>query len=674
MTPSASPHLGDILNRLDGVKQSGKGYVALCPAHEDRHHSLSISEDRGKILLHCHTGCTPQAIVGALGLPMTALFQDKTKASGNGHKATTETTWQIKDASGKVVAEHVRLDHADGCKSFVWRRGGKTGLNGTKTEALPLYGLPLLLESPSGVHVVVTEGEKAADSLQRRGFVAVGTVTGAAGCPDEDALKPVANHNGTVCLWPDNDDVGRAHMERIASRLVGMGNRVSMITWPDAPLHGDAADYKGDIQILLDAAQPWRPAEPKNLTMPTIPDGAISKEIPLGDGNSITLIAENIRYERTGAHARLAVYLNDKSLAYDSFNLGKDAERTRLANSAAAQLPTDTAKTFDKKAMKVAIDSFCSSLYEDYIGGLVGGLMAGSLGSKPTWYWKNVIPKDGGALLVSPPGMGKTNIAICGAQSMNKGINTVFDVEQATVLYVNLERSQRSMEWRLARANLSLGLPAHEPMLFFNARGRSLLDVADAVRATIKKYGVQVLFLDSISRAGQGDLKEDSTANRIVDTLNNLCPTWLAIAHTPRADDSHIYGSVHFEAGADLVVVMNSQKKPGLLGISLQATKANDFEIPQPARYALEFDQDGLTRIRKAGRYEFGELELKRQKSMLEEVKDYLLSEDQASATAIADAIGYSRQKVATLLANDDTFVKLGKSGKETLYGVASHV
>lgn len=64
-----------LLSRLEGAKRNGKGYVARCPAHEDRDPSLSIREcDDGRVLLHCHAGCPTPAVVAALGLAMADLF------------------------------------------------------------------------------------------------------------------------------------------------------------------------------------------------------------------------------------------------------------------------------------------------------------------------------------------------------------------------------------------------------------------------------------------------------------------------------------------------------------------------------------------------------------------------------------------------------------------------
>ena len=67
----------DLLNRLKGVRKSGTGWTAQCPSHDDRHNSLSIHHGDGKWLLKCHTGCTVEAITGAIGLTLADLFDER---------------------------------------------------------------------------------------------------------------------------------------------------------------------------------------------------------------------------------------------------------------------------------------------------------------------------------------------------------------------------------------------------------------------------------------------------------------------------------------------------------------------------------------------------------------------------------------------------------------------
>lgn len=63
------------LGRLDGVRRAGKGWIARCPAHEDRSASLSVAVgDDGRTLLHCFAGCPAADVVAAVGLTIADLF------------------------------------------------------------------------------------------------------------------------------------------------------------------------------------------------------------------------------------------------------------------------------------------------------------------------------------------------------------------------------------------------------------------------------------------------------------------------------------------------------------------------------------------------------------------------------------------------------------------------
>jgi len=54
------------LARALGGRRCGSGWIARCPAHEDRNPSLSIRETGGKILVHCHAGCPQEAVIEGL--------------------------------------------------------------------------------------------------------------------------------------------------------------------------------------------------------------------------------------------------------------------------------------------------------------------------------------------------------------------------------------------------------------------------------------------------------------------------------------------------------------------------------------------------------------------------------------------------------------------------------
>lgn len=64
-----------ILSRLDGVRRSGRGWMARCPAHADRSASLSVAEGAdGRALLHDFAGCPVTDVLAAIGLSIADLF------------------------------------------------------------------------------------------------------------------------------------------------------------------------------------------------------------------------------------------------------------------------------------------------------------------------------------------------------------------------------------------------------------------------------------------------------------------------------------------------------------------------------------------------------------------------------------------------------------------------
>lgn len=280
---SHGPAVGRVLAALDArgyePKPSGEGYVARCPAHEDRVPSLSLTAGAdGRALVKCHAGCEFGAIVAGLGLAARDLFAraaadvdglaDRVATNPSapfGGSRQRRSEFEIRDRAGNLIAVHIRLDGAEG-KKFFWRRpDGRRGLGGLKTADLPLFGAE---ELPGGGTVAVVEGETARLSLREHGIPSVATVTGAASTPSAAVLRDLAAFD--VVLWADHDDAGRAHMERIAKRLLGIGVKARVVHWTGASEPGDdAADFfrrggttAGALELIASAKAPEE--APKN--------------------------------------------------------------------------------------------------------------------------------------------------------------------------------------------------------------------------------------------------------------------------------------------------------------------------------------------------------------------------------------------------------------------------
>lgn len=126
------------------------------------------------------------------------------------------TVFAIRDVAGRLVAEHVRIERPGGEKTFAWRRDGRSGLRGLRVTELPLYGADQVAAFDRSQSVVLCEGEKATDRLVSIGAQAVGSVTGAGSVPGPGPLGVLQGWD--VVLWPDHNDDGARHMERIAAQ------------------------------------------------------------------------------------------------------------------------------------------------------------------------------------------------------------------------------------------------------------------------------------------------------------------------------------------------------------------------------------------------------------------------------------------------------------------------
>jgi hypothetical protein len=402
-------------------------------------------------------------------------------------------------------------------------------------------------------------------------------------------------------------------------------------------------------------------------------NGQLLTQRELETGDQLVITADAIRRQSTGVHARLAIFLNNTYLTHSNLNVERDEDRIRLANSAYAQFGSLIQTAYPAAALKHDLGIFSFGLWSAYLDIYSAeACCAESDGQPPEFYLKPYVMRGGGTIGFAPPGRGKSYWAVIMAICIDAGISTLWPVKQAKVMVINLERSRESVRHRIRQVNRCLNEDPSRPLLVLNARGRRLADIVAIAQRDIERHGVEVVILDSISRAGYGDLTENGPVNAIIDALNGLSPTWVALAHTPRSDESHVYGSIHFEAGEDIGVQLLTQRGPdGTLGIGFHVVKANDMAIPPLDVLALEFDENGLTAAYRARRHQFPEIECGRKLSLTEMAREYLLLVGKADADEIAKEIGKPRPEVSRYLTHDANFGKErapGRGGRILFY------
>jgi hypothetical protein len=243
-------------------RKTSSGWQCCCPAHEDKNASLSVGEGAdGRILLHCHAGCSTDSICAALGLKVSDLFTDQ--PARNEHARKIVATYDYHDASGKLLFEVVRFEPKD----FRQRKPDATAPDGwtwnTKDVEKVLFRLPEILRAiQSGKFIFLCEGEKDVLAMVQRGFDATCNPGGAGKWQDgySETLR-----GADVVILPDKDAPGQAHAQLVAGKLHGVAKSVRVIELPDVqgkPVK-DAFDFfaaggdAGQIGALVDAAPEW---------------------------------------------------------------------------------------------------------------------------------------------------------------------------------------------------------------------------------------------------------------------------------------------------------------------------------------------------------------------------------------------------------------------------------
>jgi DNA primase len=219
----------DSLARALAARRSGSSWIATCPAHEDRNPSLSIREVDGKILIHCHAGCSQRDVIEAL--KGSGLWEPSQHATV---QRRIVATYDYTDERGELLYQTVRFEPKDFRQrrpdvqgGWIWKKGPRQ----------VLYHLPEVLEAAI---VFVVEGEKDVDTLRQHGFVATTNAGGAKAPWLSDFTESLRGRE--VILIPDNDDPGRTRVLTIARALLGKAARLIVLELEDGK---DITDWFG---------------------------------------------------------------------------------------------------------------------------------------------------------------------------------------------------------------------------------------------------------------------------------------------------------------------------------------------------------------------------------------------------------------------------------------------
>ncbi len=240
------------MRQVPSLKKVGKEYVGLCPFHDDKHASFSVSPE--KQIWFCHTcniggdqinfymeqhGLTHADFVPAVeALAKEAGIYEEPRMN---HQGKVVARFDYVDEQGTLLYQVERIEPGRDGRKKDFRQRKPDGNGGwiykmAGVRRIP-YRLPELIASKN---VVIVEGEGKADRLRALGFIVTTSVSGAG--------KWLPEYNEyfkgkRVVILSDNDEPGRKHAQLIASNLKSVVEMVKVVELTGLKEKGDIADW-----------------------------------------------------------------------------------------------------------------------------------------------------------------------------------------------------------------------------------------------------------------------------------------------------------------------------------------------------------------------------------------------------------------------------------------------
>jgi putative DNA primase/helicase len=194
-----------LLSHLKIRKRRGDTAECLCPAHDDHQASLSVSRGTDvPVVLHCHAGCAPEAVMAAVGLTMADLGSLTPRRVA---------VYYYTDAQGNALYSVERWVP----KTFRPRLPSGAYARPHPADEV-LYNLPAVQAAISaGTTVYLVEGERDVETAREFGLVATTSMSGA----DQRWLPQFSEQldGARLVIVADNDVKGRHRARMLLDEL-----------------------------------------------------------------------------------------------------------------------------------------------------------------------------------------------------------------------------------------------------------------------------------------------------------------------------------------------------------------------------------------------------------------------------------------------------------------------
>jgi hypothetical protein len=248
-----------IAKALGNAKMVNGNWLASCPVaghgrgNGDKNPSLSIKEDNGKLLFHCHGGCDQHSVFDAVrerNLLPALQRQEYSLQLIKGElmtMPTLEQEWEYKDEAGETlfVKRRFKVNSEKGKTYSLHKVDAAGNRKGSMTGArIVPYRLPELTNArEAGRAIYLVEGEKAADALVSIGAIATTSHAGASHWP-ADITQYFTG--AVVIVVPDCDAPGWKYAKRVVEALLPVAKAIRVLDFNLPELGDDAYEWVAD--------------------------------------------------------------------------------------------------------------------------------------------------------------------------------------------------------------------------------------------------------------------------------------------------------------------------------------------------------------------------------------------------------------------------------------------
>ena len=232
-------------------KRYGTKAQCRCPAHDDKHASLTITKGKKCTLFYCHAGCKVDDILRAAGLEKKNTFYDVEPINQkwksyieSREKRRIEAIYHYVSINGGYTFTKIRLEGKKILYGVLQNERFTYGLQGrNRRELKSIYapdGVQAINKAISeGKPIFIPEGEKDVNTLKSKGYAAWTY----GGCSDWQSDFATLVQGADVYILSDNDEPGKHVASVIQRDLQGIVKSVRVvIPMPDMP-KGDITDY-----------------------------------------------------------------------------------------------------------------------------------------------------------------------------------------------------------------------------------------------------------------------------------------------------------------------------------------------------------------------------------------------------------------------------------------------